>query len=300
MGIHGVLIVDKRSGPTSHDVVSQARRLFGTRAVGHAGTLDPMASGVLVLLVGEATKLSSYLTLDDKEYRATIAFGRSTDTLDALGRTVDEATLDDGWLTPDRLAAALAAEGTRQEQVPPDFSAISIDGKRAHRLARSGKPVLLAPRPVAVRRLDLVERSERELICDLQVSKGYYVRALARDLGAALGVPAHLRALERRASGPFRLDEALAWPPDKPPPLLSLRDIAHRSLRPATLTDEGAARARLGQPLSADHFSALPHEAAVVAWLDPAGRLVALGEPDDAGGYRVVRGFTAEAIDSSI
>lgn len=300
MTIHGVLIVDKPSGPTSHDVVGQARRLFGTRAVGHAGTLDPMASGVLVLLVGEATKLSSYLTLDDKEYRATIAFGRSTDTLDALGRTVDEATLDDGWLTSDALNAALAAEGARKEQVPPDFSAISIDGKRAHRLARSGKPVILAPRPVAVRRLDLVERSDRELVCDVAVSKGYYVRALARDLGAALGAPAHLSALERRASGPFRLDEALAWPRDTPPPLLSLRDIASRSLSPATLTDEGAGRARLGQPLSADHFSARPGDAAVVAWLDPAGHLVALGGPDNAGGYRVVRGFTAEAIDSSV
>lgn len=300
MTIHGVLVVHKRPGPTSHDVVGQARRLFGTRAVGHAGTLDPMASGVLVLLVGEATKLSSYLTLDDKEYRATIVFGRSTDTLDALGRTVDERALDAGWLTRDALDAALAAEGARTEQVPPDFSAISVDGKRAHRLARSGKPVVLASRLVAVRRLDLIAHSDREVVCDVAVSKGYYVRAFARDLGAALGVPAHLGALERRASGPFRLDEAHAWPPDRPPPLLSLRDIARRSLRPATLTDDGAARARLGQPLTAEHFSVPPRDAAVVAWLDSAGRLLALGEPNDAGGYRVVRGFTAEAIDASI
>jgi tRNA pseudouridine55 synthase len=288
---HGVLIVDKPRGPTSHDVVAQARRLFRTKAVGHAGTLDPMASGVLVLLLGEATKLASYLTLDDKEYRATITFGRSTDTLDAEGTTVEELVLPDGAPGDDALAAALDAERTRTEQVPPAFSAISVGGVRSHRLARSGEAVELPARPVAVRELTVVERTGASVTVDVAVSKGYYVRSLARDVGAHLGLPSHLSALQRRASGPYRLEDAVPWPPEGARPLLRVEDAVARALPIGNLTAEGEERARCGKVLLPEHFSASPPGESVSAWLGPEGDLVALGRPEPPGGFRVVRGF---------
>jgi tRNA pseudouridine55 synthase len=296
----GVLVVHKPCGPTSHDVVAQARRVLGTRAVGHAGTLDPMASGVLILLVGEATKLSPYLTLEDKEYRATVTFGRSTTTWDAEGDTVEERAVPTNLLAGPELDMALAAERKRTEQVPPAFSAISVDGKRAHRLARRGKPVDLPPRAVQVRTLELLDRSTDPASVTLraEVSKGYYVRSLARDLGERLGVPSHLSALERRASGPYRIEEAVPWPPTEAsgaPPLLPLKEAAARALPVAHLLEEGATRARQGKVLSLEHFAKDPGPALAVAWLDPDGDLLAIGGPDEAGGFRVRRGFQPES-----
>jgi len=292
----GLLVVHKPRGPTSHDVVGQARRLFGTREVGHAGTLDPMASGVLVVLVGEATKLSAHLTLDDKTYVARVAFGRSTDTLDAEGTTVEEDPLPADFPSEERLALALAQERLRTLQVPPAFSAVSVGGVRAHRLARRGRPVELEPRSVRVDAIDLVSRAGAEVVVRLSVSKGYYVRAFARDLGAALGVPSHLAALERVASGPYRLEEAVPWPAREPPRLVPLAAAATRALPSVLLTEAGAAKARVGQRLSAEHFAAPPPsvEGAVegaVAWLGPDGGLVALGTAEGGGSYRVLRGF---------
>jgi tRNA pseudouridine55 synthase len=289
---HGVLIVDKPRGPTSHDVVAQARRLFRTKAVGHAGTLDPMASGVLVLLLGEATKLASYVTLDDKEYRATIAFGRSTDTLDAEGSTTEEIELPEGVPDDHAIEAALDAERARTEQVPPAFSAISVAGVRAHRLARSGEAVALPARPVTVRALTVVERTPRSVTVDLAASKGYYVRSLARDLGAHLGLPSHLAALQRRASGPYRIEDATPWPPADGCPLLSVEDAVARAMPVVHLTPEGEERARCGKVLLAEHFAAPPPAGPVSAWLSPGGGLVALGRPEPPGGFRVVRGFS--------
>ncbi len=286
----GLLLVKKPRGPTSHDIVAEARRLLKTRAVGHAGTLDPMASGLLVLLVGEATKLAAYLALDDKEYRATVQLGRSTDTLDAEGATTDERVLPDGAITDARIESALDAERLRTEQVPPSFSAISVDGKRAHRLARRGETVVLTPRPVAVRQLSLVTRSGSLLVIDVSVSKGYYVRSLARDLGAFLGAPAHLAALERRASGPYRLDDAAPWPPASLPSLVPLEQAAARALPTARLHAAGVARAICGKQLRAEHFDTPPGAGPLSAWLGPDGGLVALGRPAPDG-YRVVRGF---------
>jgi tRNA pseudouridine55 synthase len=290
VSVDGVLVVHKPRGPTSHDLVATARRVFGTRAVGHAGTLDPMASGVLLLLVGEGTKLSPFLTLDDKEYRARVVFGRSTDTLDAEGRTVDERALPGGWLDPARLETAVADERARSSQEPPAFSAISIDGERAHRRVRRGEDVRLPPRPVEVKRLHVVEVDDGGATFDLVVSKGYYVRSFARDVGAQLGVPAHLAALERRASGPFRLEDAAPWPFHGCPRVLSLAEAVRRSLPAADLTAPGVARARQGQRLTAGDFAAAP-EGRLAAWIAPEGGLVAVGRPDGDGGYRVVRGF---------
>lgn len=288
--VHGVLVVDKPEGPTSHDVVAQARRLYATRAVGHAGTLDPMATGVLLLLLGEATKLSSYLLLDDKRYRATVAFGRSTDTLDAHGRTEDERALAPGWLDRGALEAALAAERARTEQAPPAFSAIKIAGTPAHRLSRRGEAPDLAPRPIAVRALDVVSAGDRTVEVELHVSKGYYVRSFARDLGARLGVPSHLAALRRVASGPFTLDEAVAWPPAAPVAPIPLATAATRCLRGAQLAPSGERKARLGQRLHREDFMDEPGTGAVGAWLAADGSLVALGRADDDA-FIVVRGF---------
>lgn len=292
MTANGVLVANKPRGMTSHDVVRDARRLFSTRSVGHAGTLDPMASGVLVLLVGEGTKLAPFLTLADKEYEATVRFGRGTDTLDAEGKTVSEISLEDGWLDEADLSRALGAESARTVQVPPAFSAISVGGVRAHRLARRGEPVSLEPRPVQVSQLELVGRTGPvELRFRLRVSKGYYVRSFARDLGARLGVPAHLCELVRTASGPFVIGRAAAWPPAVRPELLSVSDAARLSLPTATLTAAGARKSALGQRLGPDDFVLPPTGADPTAWYNPGGQIVAIGLSEGAGTFRVRRGF---------
>jgi tRNA pseudouridine55 synthase len=290
--VHGVLVVDKPKGPTSHDVVAQARRLLRTRAVGHAGTLDPMATGVLVLLVGEATKLAAYLSLDDKEYRATIAFGRSTDTLDAEGRTTVEAALPPGGIEAAALDRALATELARTEQIPPAFSAVSVDGQRAHRLARRGKTVELDARPIRVRAMTAVERTADGVTVDLSVTKGYYVRSFARDLGEAVGFPAHLSALRRRRSGPYGIEDAVPWPPgDSTPPLLPLAEAAARAMPLVELTAEGAVRAWHGKLLGPEHFREPPPPGRVSAWVRGERELLALGRDEEGGSYRVLRGF---------
>jgi tRNA pseudouridine55 synthase len=203
---HGIIIVDKPGGMTSHDVVAQARRHFGTRRVGHAGTLDPMATGVLVLLLGEATKLSDVATSEDKAYLAEVRFGRATDSHDAEGKTTEEQVLRPGGFDAAAIAAALEAERQRCEQVPPAVSALKVGGQRAYRLARDGRPPELEARPVRVRALTLIELGEDFARIELQVTKGYYVRAFARDLGHALGIPAHLSGLRRVQSGCFRIE----------------------------------------------------------------------------------------------
>jgi tRNA pseudouridine55 synthase len=286
----GVLVVNKPSGPTSHDIVAQARRLFGTRRVGHAGTLDPLASGVLLVLLGEGTKLAPYLTADDKRYRATVAFGRSTDSADAAGTTIDEMELAPGWLTADLLGGALAIERARSEQVPPVFSAIKVDGQRSHRLARRGEAPELPPRSVSVQSLEVIGFEPDRVVLELCVSKGYYVRSLAHDLGTTLGVPAHLAALERTASGCFALDEACAWPRSEMPPLMSVVDAATRALPSATLTSSGLDKARKGQRLDlADFGTPPPSDDRPTAWVFNE-QLIAIGGA--AGTQFVVhRGF---------
>lgn len=312
---HGVLIVDKPKGPTSHDIVSGTRRALKTRRVGHAGTLDPLATGVLVVLVGEATKLSAHLTLDDKRYRTTIAFGEETDSFDAEGpiiRRVDVVDVSDA-----QLANALGHERARRSQVPPNVSAVKVDGVRAYQLARRGETPELSPREVRVRELTLSDRTPRSVTLEVLVTKGYFIRSLARDLGATLGVPAHVSDLRRLSSGPFTLDEAHIWPLGTPkkgtadgktnaaasaqsrPQLTSVSAAARRCLPHRTLTDEGVLRARQGKTLSPEHFappldSPDVHEggaAPTVAWLDANLTLVALGQESAPGEYRVVRGF---------
>lgn len=278
--VSGVLVVDKERGPTSHDVVARVRKQLKTRHVGHAGTLDPMATGVLVVTVGEATKLVPYLTADDKAYEATLLLGIETDTLDADGREVTRAPVPPELAA--RLDAAIAAERARTMQVPPAYSAIKIGGQRAHELARKGEAPELAPREVAVRSLAASVVSPNELRLVLEVAKGYFVRSLARDLAAALGTVGHLTALRRTRSGAFTLADAGGE-------LLSVDAAAKRALPVSTLTDAGVVAAGHGKRVPASEIAA-PHEIAS-AWIDASGRLVAIGEvlPDGTG--RVLRGF---------
>lgn len=292
-GPHGILIVDKPQGPTSHDLVSRARRQFSTRRVGHAGTLDPMATGVLILLLGEATKLSNHLTGSSKRYVATVRFGSSTDSLDAEGHTVEQVELQTNWLTLENLQVALRLEHQRLEQIPPTVSAIKVDGQRSYRLHRAGAPPVLPPRPVVIRSIALESWSSEQATVILHVSKGYYVRSFARDLGLALGVPAHLSRLRRLSSGIFDIREATPWPPPPERPLLSLHRALPRIFPTYRLAQEGVIRARQGKALLAEHFESSKNPAIseeLVAWTDQKGTPVALGH--QAGDeFRVTRGF---------
>lgn len=292
--VSGVAVVDKPRGVTSHTVVAQARRLFGRKDVGHAGTLDPMATGVLLVLVGQACKLSGYLTADSKRYAAEICFGRATDTLDADGALTFEAPVSPEQLAPEAVEAALEHERLRLSQQPPAVSALKVDGVRAYALARRGEAPELEPRAVRVSELRLVELAPPHLRLELHVSKGYYVRSLARDLGSSLGLPAHLSGLRRLASGAFNLTQASAWPATTPPPLLDLAAVASAALPVCRLaTEDAALRARQGKRLTPDDFEQLT-EGAATAWLSPSGQLVAIGTGRDSDELRVVRGFNPE------
>jgi tRNA pseudouridine55 synthase len=200
----GLVVVDKPAGWTSHDVVGRVRRLAGTRKVGHAGTLDPMATGVLVLGIGRATRLLGHLSLTDKEYDATIRLGVTTVTDDAEGEIVEER---DASAVGDVSGAMEALTGDI-EQVPSSVSAVKVDGVRSYARVRAGEDVELAARRVTVSRFELVERRGDDLDVRVTCTSGTYVRALARDLGRSLGVGAHLTALRRTRVGPFDLAHA--------------------------------------------------------------------------------------------
>jgi tRNA pseudouridine55 synthase len=303
-----VLVVDKPRGPTSHDVVARLRRALRTKRVGHCGTLDPMATGVLVVAVEDGTKLVPWLTADDKAYEATLRLGVGTDSLDADGvetawvpltdalceALVALASSPDHALTP-ALEAAVLAERDRLWQMPPAVSAIRIGGERAHAIARRGEAPELALRECAVRRLDVVGGGllpEPHLRLVVEVTKGYFVRALARDLSAALGTVGHLSALRRVRSGAFTLEDAVAL--DRPPEelraaLIPAARAAARALPVSVLTADGVRAAGFGQRLLPDQLRS-PHPAPS-AWLDEAGELVAVGAAEADGGGRVLRGF---------
>lgn len=287
MLLSGVYVVDKPRGMTSHDVVAIARRALKTREVGHAGTLDPMATGVLVVMVGEATKLASYLTAADKEYECEITLGIETDSLDADGREVSRVTPPVSWF--DALASALDVERARTSQTPPQVSAVHVDGERAHDRVRRGETVVLPPREVLVRSIDLLDRAESTLRVRLVVSKGYYVRSFARDFAAHLGTVGHLTMLRRLRSGTFDLSSAVipAEMAGKTP--MSVARAAESCLPVARLSTDGVARARVGKEvLDADRSPAFE---GVQAWLSASGDLVAMAEVS-LGVGRVRRGFT--------
>jgi tRNA pseudouridine55 synthase len=221
----GLVVIDKPAGMTSHDVVARVRRILGTRKVGHAGTLDPLATGVLVLGVERATKLLGHLALDRKAYLATIRLGAATTTDDAEGNVL--STVDDLTSVRDKeIADGIAALTGPIAQVPSAVSAVKIDGKRAYARVRAGEDVVIPPRPVHVYRFDLLHTHREPGLIDLDVlvecSSGTYVRALARDLGAGLGVGGHLTALRRTKVGPFGLNLARTLERLEEEPTLSL------------------------------------------------------------------------------
>lgn len=293
----GLVIVDKPQGWTSHDVVARTRRLAATKKVGHAGTLDPMATGVLVLGVGRATRLLTYLVGADKEYTATVRLGQRTVTDDAEGE-VTAAPGIAGLLSTDcapdtaRLEDAMAALRGPIEQVPSAVSAVKIDGQRSYARVRAGQDIELDARPITVHRFELtdspvVRQVEDTTVLDLEVlvscSSGTYVRALARDLGEALGTGGHLTALRRTRVGPFGLDEARTLEDlaaaveadtasDAPGglPVTSLTQVARAAFATRELDADETRALRVGRPL------ALSGHDAVVAALAPDGHVVAL------------------------
>ena len=284
----GLVVVDKPAGITAHDVVARVRRLAGTRRVGHAGTLDPLATGVLVVGVNRATRLLGHLTLTEKAYDATVRLGATTVTDDAEGEVVTRAgAAGVAAVTDDALRSAVADLTGDIAQVPSAVSAVKIAGERSYKRVRAGEEVELPPRPVTGHRFDVVG-SRREggfLDVDVQVvvSSGTYVRALARDLGSALGVGGHLTALRRTRVGPYGLGDAhtldaLAGHAGSPAdlPVLPIADAA-RAAFPARELDEAAATVvSHGAPLPA---TGRPGPTAVFG---PDGRFLALVE--DMGG----------------
>ena len=209
---NGLLVLDKPGGPTSHDCVGRARRWFATRKVGHAGTLDPMATGVLVLAIGRATRVLEYVTGCAKAYRGTVLLGQATDTDDAEGEVISEA--DASAITMPRVQSALANLTGEIAQLPPMASAKKIDGQRLHKLHRQGKVVDREPAIVQVETIELLSftpgpRAVAEV--DVVCGPGTYIRALARDLGEALGVGGHLTALRRTRVGEWSIVEAFGW-----------------------------------------------------------------------------------------
>lgn len=219
----GFLPVDKPAGPTSHDVVAAARRRWGTRRVGHAGTLDPFATGLLLVLVGRATRLAPYLVGLSKRYTGTIRLGARTDTDDATGRVVEERSAQ--TVTDAGIGAAMEALTGEIAQVPPTYSAKKLGGQPAHRRVRRGEDVALAAQPVTVHRFAMTGRDGDDVTFDAEVGSGTYLRALARDLGASLGCGAHLTALRRTAVGPWRVDDAV--------PLAAVEDGSAELLSPS-------------------------------------------------------------------
>jgi tRNA pseudouridine55 synthase len=275
MSESGLVIVDKPGGMTSHDVVARIRRLAGTRRVGHAGTLDPMATGVLVVGVEKATRLLGYLTLTQKEYAATIRLGQSTNTDDAEGEVTATATAAD--VSAETLATEVARLTGEILQVPPAVSAVKVGGRRAYKLTRAGTVPQLQPRPVTVHEFAITASRRTGDLLDVDAtvrcSSGTYVRALARDLGAALGTGGHLTRLRRTRVGGYGIEQAstleqLAERFD----VLPLEDAAAAAFPRRDLTADEARRLATGARLPA----AAAGTPGPVAAYAPDGRLIAL------------------------
>ena len=280
----GILVVDKPTGWTSHQVVGRCRRLLGTRKVGHAGTLDPMATGVLVIGVGRGTRLLGHLALTTKTYQATIRLGQATNTDDADGEFTAERGAS--GVSDEAIEAALRPLRGDIVQVPSSVSAIKVNGQRAYALVRKGQDVQLTGRPVSVQRFEVLSRRDSNAgdlaLVDLDVvvdcGSGTYIRALARDLGAALGTGGHLTALRRTRVGGFDLTEALSpaqLTAEQPrrPELIGLAEVARRSFCVVELGDEQARDVGYGRPLALT----LPADPTALLHGD---RLLALYRPD--------------------
>lgn len=281
----GLVVVDKTGGMTSHDVVARVRRLAGTRKVGHAGTLDPMATGVLVLGIGRATRLLGHLMLTEKAYDATIRLGVTTVTDDAEGEVV--ATHDTGHLTDDEVRRQLEQFVGDLQQVPTAVSAIKVDGQRAYARVRAGEDVRLEPRAVTVHELVVRDMNLPEVRISLRCSSGTYVRAIARDLGAALGVGGHLTALRRTAVGPFDLDAARTLDQLQDDfVVVPIAQAARRAFPAINLDDADSRAVRVGRAVDLDLPT--PGEHALFA---PDGEFLALYAAAGPGRARPIAVF---------
>jgi tRNA pseudouridine55 synthase len=302
--LDGLLVVDKGQGLTSHDVVGMLRRVLGTREVGHTGTLDPIATGALVMLVGEATKLAAYLTTTDKIYETTLRLGASTDSLDADGVQGETAPVPALDLETVR-RATVPFLGETDQQVPA-ISAVKVGGKALHKTARKGREVAAPVRRVTAHSIDVLALREAEIDLRIHCGKGFYVRSLGRDLAQALGTVGHLTVLRRIKNGPFDVTQAVpfelilqarreqALRPQVREALLPLRD-ACALLPQIQLSEQGVTRARFGQLIeTADVISRAEGKvpAQICAAFDALGTPVALVQENEAG-VRVIRGFRA-------
>ena len=276
----GILVVDKPAGVTSHQVVGRVRRLMGTRKVGHAGTLDPMANGVLIVGINRATRLLGHLSLHDKDYTATMRLGVGTVTDDAEGEVT--ATTDASAIDDEAIGAAMLRQTGQIQQVPTAVSAIKVNGQRAYAKVRAGEDVVLQPRAVTVSRFEATAIRRQGQVVDVDVevtcSSGTYVRALARDVGADLGVRGHLTALRRTRVGPFELTAAC---PDifaegaVTPTPMTMAEAAALSFPIVHVTADQEAAIRVGRRLN------ITVPAEVTAMIAETGELLALYRPDD-------------------
>jgi tRNA pseudouridine55 synthase len=285
--LDGVLVVDKPSGMTSHDVVASARRALGESRIGHTGTLDPMATGVLPLAIGRATRLAQFLSASDKQYVAGIQLGLATDTYDVTGR---ELARVDAAPTREQVVGALATLTGDYLQAPPPFSAKRVGGKRAYDLARADRPVQPPAVQVRVRRLELIDVAGDRVTVELTCSAGFYVRSFAHYLGHRLGVGGCLEGLRRTRSGEFGLEQAIAMEVLARDPAAAARQIVPMQrllprLPAVTLTPEGEKRVSHGREVEAAHLSGQPpHPSEWVRLFSPSGALVALARANRPGG----------------
>jgi tRNA pseudouridine55 synthase len=283
--IDGVLVVDKPAGPTSHDIVARARRAIGEKRIGHIGTLDPMATGVLALVIGKATRLASLLSSTEKEYEATVRLGVATDTYDALGEPSSDSPRD-VHVDRERIERALQRFRGSFDQQPPPFSAKKVGGVAAYKLARQQKPTELAPVPVTVFSLDLLAMDVTSIRLKMRTSAGFYVRSLAHDLGVALECGGHLQALRRTSVGTFGLSRSVTLehleedPESALQALVPMEDVLPH-LPAVQVTAAGAERAAHGNFLRLMDLAQPGHlpetgTEPLIRILDPDGRLLAM------------------------
>lgn len=286
--MNGGLVVDKPAGPTSHDVVSRVRRAIGIRKIGHTGTLDPLATGVLVLLVGRATRLAPYLAADDKAYRAGIRLGRATPTYDAEGLSAGESATNGPEVSERDVRDALAAFRGTFLQRPPAFSAKKVGGTPAYVLARRQQQVDLSPAEVTVHDLTLVACADNLVTVHVVASSGFYVRSLAHDLGESIGCGAHLETLRRVRSGAFTAEQAVPLDVIEQEGMLALSRLVAMAdlvghLRRVTVTPGGARHVAHGRALAPADLCGLTASGVdapggePVRILDAAGVLLAIG-----------------------
>ena len=275
----GVLLVHKPAGMTSHDVVNRIRKIFHTKKVGHCGTLDPEATGVLVLCIGKATKALQFLMSETKEYQATLVLGQATDTYDASGQVVDQKPFQ-GVFNVDNVLQSFVG---LQEQLPPMYSAIKVNGKKLYEYARNHEKVEVQPRSIVIHRIELIDQHDQFITFRVQCSKGTYIRSLCVDIGQKLGYPAHMQKLVRLASGHFRLENCFSLEDIEQGPyhMLSLEE-AFQHLEHYVVED--AQIVYHGKKIKSD----IDHQVVVC---NQEGQVLAVYGPDGTGYLKSIRGL---------